>query len=194
MKKKVVVDFLAKHYQQAHKPEAESVRSLLLAAYWTIEAKHGRARFKWAGAVAQHNLDFCGAFVGSLAGVYAPGLGGFASDISFGCAKMVTAASQRLARLNAEFNNPEFGQGRIETKVYSALNNEYHNPDSFLSQIEILSFTSDLFDISTDQARLLFEQSNDEDLVSNKKLIRLRFTNGARWQTKGLSAGSVYWL
>ena len=176
MKKKVVVDFLAKHYQQAY--EADSLRSLLLAAYWTIEAKQVRARIKMVGAVAQHNLDFCGAFVGSLAGIYAPGVGGFASDVAFGCAKMTAAISQRMARLNAEFNNPEFGQGRIETKVYSALKNEYHNPGSLLSQSETLVFTSDLFDISKDQARLLFEQSDDEDLVSNKQLIRLRFTNG----------------
>ena len=40
------------------------------------------------------------------------------------------------------------------------------------------SVSSDLFDISKDQARLLFEQSDDEDLVSNKQLIRLRFANG----------------
>ena len=194
MKKKVVVDFLARHYQQAHEPEAESLRTLLLAAYWTIDAKQDRARIKRDGAIVQHTLDHCGAYVGSLAGIYAPGVGGFASDIAFGGAKMTAAISQRMARLNAEFNNPEFGQGRIETKVYSALKNEYHNPDSFLSQSETLVFTSDLFDISKDQARLLFEQSDDEDLVSNKQLIRLRFTNGTRRQTKALSADCEYWL
>ena len=176
-KKKVVVNFLAKHYQQAHKPEAESLRTLLLAAYWTIEAKRDRVRIKRNGAIVQCNLDLCGAYVGSLAGVYAPGVGGLVSDISFGCAKMAAAGSQRMARINAEFNNPEFGQGRIETKVYSALKNEFHNPDSFLSQLEIMLFTSNLFDISIDQARLLFERSDDEDLVSNKQLIRLRFSN-----------------
>lgn len=176
-KKKVVVNFLAKHYQQAHKLEAESLRTLLLAAYWTIEAKRDRARIKRDYAIVQFNLDLCGAYVGSLAGIYAPGIGGLVSDVSFGCAKMAAAGSQRVARIKAEFKNPEFSQGRIETKAYSALKNEYHNPDSFLSQNETLEFTSNLFDLSTDQARLLFERSDDEDLVSNKQLIRLRFTN-----------------
>ena len=177
MKKKVVVDFLAKHYQQAHKLEAESLRSLLVDAYWTIEAKQDRTRIKRDGAIVQGFLDFHGSYVGSVAGVCAPGIGGLASDVSFGAAKMVAAGAQRVARIKAEENNPEFGRGRVETKVYSALKNEYHNPNSFLGQEEILEFTKDLFNISEDQATLLFERSDDEDLVSTKPLVRLRFSN-----------------
>ena len=191
-KQRIIVDLLAKKYQLAYKEDAkaESLRSLLIDIFMTIEAKKDRADIKTHGAEVQALLDFTGAYAGTLAGIFAPGIGGLASDVSFGAAKMTAAGAQVAARIKAEQNNPEFGQGRVEIKAYSALKNEYHktksylsqdeilDPKSYLSQDEILDLTRDLFDISTDQARLLFERSDDEDLVSAKKVVRLRFTNG----------------
>lgn len=177
-KKRIIVDLLAENYQLAHDDEAESFRSLLIDIFMTIEAKKGRANIKANGAGAQALLDISGAYVGTLAGSLAPGVGGLASDVSFGAAKMTAAGAQVAARIKAEQNNPEFGRGRVEIKAYSALKKEYHNIHSYLDQGKILDLTRDLFDISRDQARLLFERSDDEDLVSAKKVIRLRFTNG----------------
>ena len=180
-KKRMIVDLLAKNYQVVYNtkaPNTESFRSLLIDLFMTIEAKKDRTLIKANGAGVQALLDISGAYVGTVAGTLAPGVGGLASDVSFGAAKMTAAGAQVAARIKAEQNNPEFGRGRVEIKAYSALKKEYHNMNSFLEQGQILDLTKDLFDISRDQARLLFERSDDEDLVSAKKVIRLRFTNG----------------
>ena len=180
-KKRIIVDLLAENYQFAHDSEdsrADSFRSLLIDIFMTIEAKKERAIIKANGAEVQTALDISGAYVGTLAGIFAPGVGGLASDVSFGAAKMTAAGAQVAARIKAEKNNPEFGRGRVEIKAYSALKKEYHNINSYLDQGQILDLTKNLFDISRDQAKLLFERSDDEDLVSSKKVIRLRFTNG----------------
>ena len=180
-KKRVIVKLLAKNYQAVYDTKihnTESFRSLLIDIFMTIEAKKDRTLIKANGAGVQALLDCSGAYVGTLAGVLAPGVGGLASDVSFGAAKMTAAGAQVAARIKAEQNNPEFGRGRVEIKAYSALKKEYHNIHSYLDQGQILDLTKDLFDISKDQARLLFERSDDEDLVSSKKVIRLRFTNG----------------
>ena len=180
-KKKIIVDLLAENYQFAHDTKdsrSDSFRSLLIDIFMTIEAKKDRANIKANGAGVQTVLDMSGAYVGTLAGIFAPGVGGMASDVTFGAAKMTAAGAQVAARIKAEQNNPEFGRGRVEIKAYSALKKEYHNINSYLDQDKILDLTKNLFDISRDQAKLLFERSDDEDLVSSKKVIRLRFTNG----------------
>ena len=180
-KKRIIVDLLAENCQTLFDPEiprAKPFGSLLVDIFMTIEAKKERTLIKANGAGVQALLDISGAYVGTLAGTLAPGVGGLASDVSFGAAKMTAAGAQVAARIKAEQNNPEFGRGRVEIKAYSALKKEYHNIDSYLDRDQILELTRDLFDISIDQARLLFERSDDEDLVSSKKVIRLRFTNG----------------
>lgn len=190
-KKKIIVDLLAENYQFAHDTKdsrSDSFRSLLIDIFMTIEAKKERANIKANGAGVQTVLDMSGAYVGTLAGIFAPGVGGMASDVTFGAAKMTAAGAQVAARIKAEQNNPEFGRGRVEIKAYSALKKEYHNINSYLDQDKILDLTKNLFDISRDQAKLLFERSDDEDLVSSKKVIRLRFTNGID-EPKASSAG-----
>ena len=177
-KKRIIVDLLAEKYTKAYADDGESLRSLLIDIFMTIDAKKDRTLIKYNGAAVQSLLDCSGAYVGTLAGIFAPGVGGLASDVSFGAAKMTAAGAQVAARIKAEQDNPEFGRGRVEIKAYSALKKEYHNPGPHLKKDEILDLTRDLFDISKDQARLLFERSDDEDLVSAKKVIRLRFTNG----------------
>ena len=186
-KKRIIVGLLAKNYKAAHEDNAESFRSLLIDIFMTIDAKKDRTLIKSKGASVQSWLDCSGAYVGTAAGIFAPGVGGLASDVSFGAAKMTAAGAQVAARIKAEQDNPEFGRGRVEIKAYSALKKEYHNPGPLLKKGEILDLTRDLFDISRDQARLLFERSDDEDLVSAKKVIRLRFTNG-NYKPKASSA------
>ena len=42
---------------------------------------------------------------------------------------------------------------------------------------DTLELTKKLFDITTDQAELLFGRSDEMDLVFGKEMIQLRFTN-----------------
>ena len=46
-----------------------------------------------------------------------------------------------------------------------------------ISKEDALELTEKLFDITTDQAELLFGRSDEMDLVFGKEMIQLRFTN-----------------
>lgn len=141
-----------------------------------IHAKKDRTQVKMGSAIAQGTIDTVGATAGSAAAVFAPGVGSLAADVAVGAFKLTAAGVSIRARSRVDKKNQQFG--RIETQVYSELKGAYNNPKSSEGEkSELIELTKSLFDIDEGQAKMLFKQSDDRDLVSEKGKIRLRFTN-----------------
>ncbi|KEI70706.1 hypothetical protein [Endozoicomonas elysicola] len=155
---------------------SSSLTDALELASKVIHAKKDRTQVKMGSAIAQGTIDTVGATAGSAAAVFAPGVGSLAADVAVGAAKLTAAGVSIGARSHVDKKNQQFG--RIETQVYSELKGAYNNPKSSEGEkSDLLELTQSLFDIDEGQAKMLFKQSDDRDLVSEKGKIRLRFTN-----------------
>lgn len=152
-----------------------SMRKLFESAFWAIDVKKARTKVKLSGSHDQSWLDYAGAGAGTAASILAPGIGGAASDVVVSGLKLAVATASENQRAKVDDEYQQFG--RVETKVYTALKNEYRNRDAIISQKDVLDLTGKLFDITTDQAKMLFKQDDDKDLVSARGIIRLRFTS-----------------
>ena len=156
-------------------PDAGVLRSILEEACLVIQAKKDRTRIKKVHATTQGGLDVAAAIVGSAASVLVPGFGGLASDVGFGAVKLVAATSTIGIRTRTDRKNQQ--QGRIESKVYMALKTAHNKARSKEEKREMVILARSLFDLTEEQVVLLFQRSDTNDLVTAKKLIRLRFNN-----------------
>lgn len=171
--KLTVLADMSKKYQKAiGTSEAESLRRLLAEARQTIEAKKDRTLVKQLADETQMFLDALVGMSDPVSRRITPGITGLSSDSG---GTMAVANSTRATRAYVDNKNQQFG--RIETKVYRALKKEFNDPDSMISKEDTLELTEKLFDITTDQAELLFGRSDEMDLVFGKEMIQLRFTN-----------------
>ena len=168
----VLADMSKKYQEATGTSEAESLRRLLAEARQTIEAKKDRTLVKQLADETQMFLDALVGMSDPVSRRITPGITDLSSD-SVGT--MAVANSTRATRAYVDNKNQQFG--RIETKVYRALKKEFNDPDSMISKEDTLELTKKLFDITTDQAELLFGRSDEMDLVFGKEMIQLRFTN-----------------
>ena len=174
--KLTVLADMSKKYQTPGTSEAESLRRLMDEARQTIEAKKDRTSVKRLADETQMFIDALVGISDPLTRIITPGIAGLSSDgAANGPGMMAAASSTVVARAFVDNKNQQFG--RIETKVYRALKKEFNDPDSIMSKEDTLELTKKLFDITTDQAELLFGRSDEKDLVFGQKMIQLRFTN-----------------
>ena len=168
----VLADMSKKYQEATGTSEAESLRRLLAEARQTIEAKKDRTLVKQLADETQMFLDALVGMSDPVSRRITPGITDLSSDSG---GTMAVANSTRATRAYVDNKNQQFG--RIETKVYRALKKEFNDPDSMISKEDALELTEKLFDITTDQAELLFGRSDEMDLVFGKEMIQLRFTN-----------------
>ena len=169
----VLADMSKKYQEVIGTPEAESLRRLLDEARQTIEAKKDRTLVKQRADETRMFVDAIDGMSDPVSRIITPGIAGLSLDgATNGAGTMAVANSTRAYVDN---KNQQFG--RIETKVYRALKKEFNDPDSIMGKEDTLELTKKLFDITTDQAELLFGRSDEMDLVFGKEMIQLRFTN-----------------
>ena len=172
----VLADMSNKYQEVLGTSEAESLRRLMDEAHQTINAKKDRTLVKRLADETQMFIDALVGISDPVTRFITPGIAGLSSDdATNGTGTMAVANSTKAARAHVDNKNQQFGQ--IETKVYRALKKEFNDPDSMMSKEDTLELTKKLFDITTDQAELLFRRSDEMDLVFGKAMIQLRFTN-----------------
>ncbi|UYM15512.1 hypothetical protein [Endozoicomonas euniceicola] len=156
-----------------------SLRNTLETAVEVINAKKDRTGIKSDTAAANSTIDAVGGVAGTVAATAAPGVGSLVADSLVGAARLGVTVGSALKRRRIDKKNQQFG--RIETRVYSELKQVHNNApkgkEGDAERKAIKDITGQLFDVSEKQVALLFNQSDRQDLVSQKGIIRLRFNN-----------------
>ena len=156
-----------------------SLRNTLETAVEVINAKKDRTGIKSDSAAANSAIDAVGGVAGTVAATAAPGVGSLVADSVVGAARLGVTVGSALKRRRIDKKNQQFG--RIETRVYSELKQVHNNApkgqEGDAERKAIKDITGQLFDVSEKQVALLFNQSDRQDLVSQKGIIRLRFNN-----------------
>ena len=156
-----------------------ALRNALGTAVEVINAKKDRTEIKSDTAAANSAIDAVDGVAGTVAATAAPGVGSLVADSLVGAARLGVTVGSALKRRGTDKKNQQFG--RIETKVYSELkqihNNAQKGEEGDAERKAVKDITGQLFDVSEKQVALLFNQSDSQDLVSQKGIIRLRFNN-----------------